>query len=108
MTEKTKAFIDRSDAGKVITELQTYFAKQPAGFKVSDVNDGHYQYVDLVQQGGGVWGIALAGYTYVLEQMGIRFFSVAGTSAGAINAMLIACMGNKEEEKSTAIVGELT
>ena len=37
-----------------------------------------------MQEGGGVWGIALLGYTYILEKMGIRFFSLAGTSAGAI------------------------
>ena len=29
---------------------------------------GNY-YVDLVQEGGGVLGIALVGYTYILEQM---------------------------------------
>ncbi len=57
----------------------------------SDVTDdeGH-QYVDLVLEGGGVLGIALLGYTYTLEQMGIRFHSVAGTSAGAINTILLA------------------
>ncbi|HRF17438.1 MAG TPA: patatin-like phospholipase family protein, partial [Chitinophagaceae bacterium] len=65
------------------------------------------QYVDLVQEGGGVLGIALVGYTYVLEKMGIRFFSMAGTSAGAINTMLLACAGNKEEEKSSKIVEHL-
>lgn len=57
----------------------------------SDIIDeqGH-QYVDLVLEGGGVLGVALVGYTWMLEQMGLRFASVAGTSAGAINAMLLA------------------
>lgn len=51
-----------------------------------------YQYVDIVFEGGGMLGIALVGYTYVLEQLGIRFRSVAGTSAGAINAVLQAAV----------------
>ena len=54
-------------------------------------NEGN-QYVDLVQEGGGVLGIALVGYTYILEKAGIRFYSLAGTSAGSINALLIAGM----------------
>ena len=60
-------------------------------FRVSDIRDdeGH-QYVNLVQEGGGVLGIALLGYTYVLERMNIRFLKLAGTSAGAINAAMLA------------------
>ena len=75
---------------------------------ISDVTDkaGH-QYVDLVQEGGGVLGVALVGYTYVLEKMGIRFFSLAGTSAGSINAMLMACTGNKEDEKVEKIIKDI-
>ena len=61
----------------------------------SDLLDGSgKQYVELVQEGGGVLGVALIGYTYVLEQMGIRFFSLAGTSAGSINAMTLAGLGD--------------
>src|SRR4051812_35317605 len=57
---------------------------------ISDVRDKFgRQCVDLVQEGGGVHGIALAGYTYVLEKMGITFLKMAGTSAGAINTMLL-------------------
>lgn len=59
--------------------------------QVSDIKDADgYQYVNLVQQGGGVLGIALLGYTYVLERVGIRFAKLAGTSAGAINSSLLA------------------
>ncbi|GAB3995630.1 hypothetical protein GCM10028807_36290 [Spirosoma daeguense] len=59
--------------------------------KVSDIVDTEgYQYVNLVQEGGGVLGIALLGYTYVLERMHIRFLKLAGTSAGAINATMLA------------------
>ena len=71
----------------------------------SDIIDGEgNQYVDLVQEGGGVLGLALAGYTYILEKAGIRFFSLAGTSAGAINAMLMACMGRIGEPVSEKII----
>ncbi len=65
------------------------------------------QYVELVQEGGGVLGVALIGYTYVLEQMGIRFFSLAGTSAGSINAMLLAGLGDISKPKSEKIIDVL-
>lgn len=65
---------------------------------ISDVVDvlGR-QCVDLVQEGGGVHGIALAGYTYLMEAMGITFTKTAGTSAGAINTMLLCGTFCKEE-----------
>lgn len=62
------------------------------------IDDEGNQYVNLVQQGGGVLGIALLGYTYVLERMGIRFLKLAGTSAGAINTMLLAVVRPKNTE----------
>ncbi len=72
---------------------------------VSDVVDAAgNQYVNLVQEGGGVLGIALLGYTYVLEQMGIRFMKMAGTSAGAINTMMLTALGEKHEMKSLKIL----
>ncbi len=70
----------------------------------SDVIDETHQYVELVQEGGGVLGVALIGYTYVLEQMGLRFLSVAGTSAGSINTLLVAALGAPEEERSQKII----
>jgi len=51
--------------------------------------------IDLVQQGGSMLGIALLGYTYTLERAGIRFRSMAGTSAGAINTLLNAALPEK-------------
>lgn len=45
--------------------------------------------IDLVQQGGGMWGISLLGYCYIMEKVGIRFYSHGGTSAGAINALFL-------------------
>ncbi len=62
------------------------------------------QYVDLVQEGGGVFGIALVGYTYIMEKAGIRFFSLAGTSAGAINTIMIAGLGKIGDPVSEKIL----
>lgn len=65
---------------------------------ISDVVDKlGTQYVDLVQEGGGVHGIALAGYTYVLEKMGIAFTKMAGTSAGSINTLLLSAVSTRAE-----------
>lgn len=70
----------------------------------SDILDAEgNQYVEFVQEGGGVWGSALVGYLYGLEIFGIRFLKVAGTSAGAINTMLIAACKTKEDAKSDVI-----
>jgi NTE family protein len=71
----------------------------------SDITDqAGNQYVDLVQEGGGVLGIALAGYTWILEKCGIRFFSLAGTSAGAINTLLMASLARIGEPVSGKII----
>jgi len=77
----------------------------PINKRYSDIEDAHgNQYIDLVQEGGGVLGIALVGYTYILEKSGIRFMSLAGTSAGAINTMMMAGLGRIDEEKSEKIL----
>jgi NTE family protein len=90
-------FTDHNDIQDGIRSLKN--------IRVSDIVDGQgHQYVDLVQEGGGVLGIALVGYTYVLEKLGIRFFSLAGTSAGAINTILLAGLGNMQEAKSEKIL----
>ncbi|MBK9284058.1 MAG: patatin-like phospholipase family protein [Sphingobacteriaceae bacterium] len=73
----------------------------------SDVTDGTHQYVDLVMEGGGVLGVALAGYVYVLEQMNIRFLQLGGTSAGAINTMLMAAAGPIHEAKTEWILSQI-
>lgn len=46
--------------------------------------------VDLVLEGGGVKGIGLLGAVLVLADAGYRFARIAGTSAGAIVASLVA------------------
>ncbi len=71
------------------------------------IDDAGNQYVDLVMEGGGVLGIALTGYTYVLEQAGIRFLGVGGTSAGSINALMIAALGTPSEAKSEKLLSVL-
>ncbi len=49
-----------------------------------------HQRLDGVFEGGGVKGIALVGALDVIEQAGYSFVNVAGTSAGAIVATLVA------------------
>lgn len=83
-------------------------AKGLKGKVFSDViDDAGNQYVDLVQEGGGVLGIALVGYTYILETAGIRFFHLAGTSAGAINTLVLAGIDTIEKKKSEAVLDML-
>jgi NTE family protein len=48
------------------------------------------QFADLVFEGGGVKGIGLAGAFAALQERGFQHKSVAGTSAGAITAALVA------------------
>lgn len=67
----------------------------------SDIVDAEgNQYIDLVMEGGGMLGIALVGYTYVLEKAKLRFLGIGGTSAGAINALMLAALGTPSESKS--------
>jgi len=46
--------------------------------------------IDAVFEGGGVKGIALAGAVAEIEKAGYEFENLAGTSAGAIVASLLA------------------
>lgn len=78
------------------------------GKAFSDIVDGEgRQYVDLVMEGGGVLGIALVGYTYALEAIGLRFLRVGGTSAGSINAMLMAALDRPSAAKSERVLALL-
>jgi len=110
INDPVAAFVLESGVQKILDDLRKDFDPQQSNGKeliVSDVWDKNgNQYIDLVQQGGGVWGIALLGFTYILEKMKIRFFSVAGTSAGAINTMFLAAGGKKEEERVEKIIAE--
>ena len=62
------------------------------------------QYVDLVMEGGGVLGIALVGYIYLLEQAGLRFSALGGASAGSITALVLAALGEPADAKSDRLV----
>lgn len=97
-----KQFLENEDFKAILSEA---IAIKKSKKRFSDIEDGQgHQYVDLVQEGGGVLGIALVGYTYVMEKAGIRFFSLAGTSAGAINTMMLAGLGPIEQAKSEKLL----
>ena len=86
---------------RLLEALERRWADKPP---VSDISDGDgRQYVDLVMQGGGTLGIALVGYAYALERVGIRFKSIGGTSAGAITATLLAALADPAQAKSEAL-----
>jgi len=55
--------------------------------------------IDAVFEGGGVKGIGLVGAVSVIEKEGYKFENLAGTSAGAIVAGLLAVGFNSEEIK---------
>jgi NTE family protein len=74
----------------------------------SDIVDGEgNQYIDLVLEGGGTLGIALLGYIYVLEQAGLRFIGIGGTSAGAVSAIALAAAGKPSESRLDKLMDEL-
>lgn len=99
-----EAFIQQAEFQEILKKAHQIKSKS-----FSDIKDKEsHQYVDLVQEGGGVLGIALVGYTYVLEEAGIRFFSLAGTSAGAINTLIMAGIGPINERKSDQILEVLS
>ena len=79
-----------------------------AGKTFSDLVDGEgRQYVDLVLEGGGVLGIALAGYAWVLERQNLRFLRVGGTSVGALAALLLAALAPPGERRTGKVLSLL-
>jgi NTE family protein len=60
---------------------------------------------DLALEGGGVKGIGLVGAVLVLSEAGYGFRGVAGTSAGAIAASLIAGIAQQPEPDMTKLLG---
>ena len=90
----------------LVENLKEHIKRKDKHFSDIIDNDGN-QYVDVVMEGGGMLGIALVGFTYVLEQAGIRFLQIGGASAGAINALLLASLGTPAESKSEKILMEL-
>ncbi len=98
---------DYKNDARVLAALEKLQALKSKEF--SDVlDDKNNQYVNLVQKGGGVLGVALVGYTFILEQAGLRFLKLAGTSAGAINTSLLVIPGAKSEPKSDILLTALS
>lgn len=102
---ETKLFTENGVVLSILKDLRDSKIDQKVYSDVIDEKGN--QYVDLVQEGGGVLGVALVGYVYVLEQMNIRFLNLAGTSAGSINTMLMAAAGRIDEQKSNWILDSL-
>ena len=100
-------FIDDEEVVASLQSLQDFIASKP-GWSISDVTDqlGN-QYVDLVMEGGGMLGVALVGYVYALEKANIRFLRLGGTSAGSINALLMAAAGPRHEPSTDWMVAQL-
>jgi len=95
---------------KITDEIREKAERDP--YIVSDVvcqKDGReLQFVDLVMEGGGTLGIALVGYIHALEQAGIRFLGIGGSSVGAIVALIAYSCGDRTEprgEKLAEIIG---
>ncbi len=103
-TLTVEEFINHPEVQQCLNKLKEHFNPNNP-LIVSDVlDDEEHQYVNLVQKGGGVLGVALVGYTFILEEMGIRFLRLAGTSAGAINTALMTVIDRKQDAKSRKIL----
>ncbi|MFN7087222.1 MAG: patatin-like phospholipase family protein [Burkholderiales bacterium] len=96
--------MNHPDITRRLAKARSRLADQPFSDIIDD--EGH-QYVDLVMEGGGMLGIALVGYTWALEQIGIRFLGVGGTSAGSINALLISALDVPAAPKSPKLLKQL-
>jgi len=96
-----RSLTEHPDILKITDEIRR--KAEDRQYLVSDVileKDGfEYQFVDLVMEGGGTLGIALVGYIHALEQAGIRFLGIGGSSVGAIVALLAYCFGERMEAK---------
>lgn len=68
-------------------------------FSTNTFSQQNYNYKNLVLEGGGIRGLAYAGAIKVLEEKNIlkNIENVAGTSAGAISALMIALNYSSEE-----------
>jgi NTE family protein len=89
--------------------LQAQFAQAAEELRSADgwSDGGPKELVaDLALEGGGVKGIAIVGAVSVLAEAGYRFQRVAGTSAGAIAATLIASI-TKAGKPMTSLKGYL-
>ncbi len=71
------------------------------------IDDSGHQYIDIVMEGGGTLGLALLGYLHVLEQVGLRFIGIGGTSAGAISAIALAAANRPSEPRVDRLIEAL-
>lgn len=90
----------RQVEGLYLSELE----KETILKKLPKADDGQY-YADAVFEGGGVKGIAFLGALRCCSDIGIKWKKVAGTSAGAITAALVAADFTTDELEK--IFGEL-
>jgi NTE family protein len=96
-----RQFIDETGADKIIEEIEAGIRSHNNGIRphysdlVMDSGNQQHEFVNYVQEGGGVLGIALIGYTYALEKLGFRFMRLAGTSAGSITTIMLAAVDRK-------------
>ncbi len=92
--------------------LQTTFARAAAQLCEVDgwtnPRSGRPELVaDLALEGGGVKGIALVGGVLALDEAGYSFRGVAGTSAGAIVACLVAALSASGDQPMTRLLDYL-
>ncbi len=86
-------------------DLQTQFDAAVARLRAEDSwppGSGQLR-ADLALEGGGVKGIGLLGAILVLDEAGYSFRGVAGTSAGAVTAALVAALGAAGEPMTRLI-----
>jgi NTE family protein len=94
---------DQSPRGYVRSRaLQAQFEQAAEALRTKDgyAEDGTGEprlIADLALEGGGVKGIGLVGAVLVLDEAGYSFRAVAGTSAGAIAASLIAAISQAND-----------
>lgn len=106
---KVEDFTEQAEVLAIIKQLQQQLKSAPENKKwISDIIDEEgNQYVDLVMEGGGALGIALLGYIYVLEQAGIRFLQLGGTSVGSVTTLLLAAAGPVNQLKSPWLIDKI-
>ncbi|RYY28864.1 MAG: hypothetical protein EOO04_08025, partial [Chitinophagaceae bacterium] len=101
VSKPVRSFIDETGADKIISEIEAGIRAQNNGIRphysdlIQNIDGQELEYVNYVQEGGGVLGIGLIGYTYALEKMGFRFARLAGTSAGAVTTIMLAAVDKK-------------
>jgi NTE family protein len=105
MTDTMDLYTGEATVQRTMADLRREFGASGQRLNISDLRDADgNQYVDLVMEGGGVLGVGLVGFTWALEQMGVRFVSVGGTSAGSINALLLGAVARPSRPRAEAVL----